>query len=275
MTTDNLIRVVEIYPAIEGEGMMTGTPEIILRLFGCNLTCDYCDEERAWKDGILHPEEIQLFSTGEALLTRIQQVQREVEWPIEWISITGGEPLARPVEQLIQIVTALKSVGYKVAIQTNGSLARPALFPLVDFWSVTPTLNSSGHSILTRPKYLSTVEQFLGQMRAVIVNRDMVRGQLKFVLGSDEDIAEADTLVDKWEDGLLGPGKVPIIVQPMWPRMKSATADNQRGEWETDLTVRTNAAIFSRHPTVLKWPRVRVMLQQHKMIHGPDSEGSM
>lgn len=280
---NDLIRVVEIYPAIEGEGIMTGTPQVIVRFQGCNLSCAFCDEERTWKEGILNPEDIQLFSNGEALLTRIEQVVREAGHPIEWISLTGGEPLARPVEQLIQVVTALKQARYKVAVQTNGSIPRPHLFPLVDFWSVTPTLSSSGHSILLRPAYMRAVEQILAQMKNVIINRDRVRGQLKFVIGSDEDIDEASELVDRWSGGLLDNANVPIIVQPVWEREPKldggglpvpnpATAENPKGDWMPIEHMQRSADILSRHPLILNWPRVRIMLQQHKVIHGTNAK---
>ena len=37
-------RVVEVFSSIQGEGVCLGHRQIFVRLGGCNLHCDYCDE---------------------------------------------------------------------------------------------------------------------------------------------------------------------------------------------------------------------------------------
>ena len=39
--------VVEIFSGIQGEGIHVGRRQIFLRLAGCNLRCDYCDQPEA------------------------------------------------------------------------------------------------------------------------------------------------------------------------------------------------------------------------------------
>jgi 7-carboxy-7-deazaguanine synthase len=44
--TANLI---EIFSAIQGEGVNVGTRQIFVRFGGCDLRCHYCDSEHTWQ----------------------------------------------------------------------------------------------------------------------------------------------------------------------------------------------------------------------------------
>ena len=37
------IKISEIFFSIQGEGVLIGTPTVFIRLYGCNLRCDWCD----------------------------------------------------------------------------------------------------------------------------------------------------------------------------------------------------------------------------------------
>ena len=37
------IKLSEIFFSIQGEGVLIGTPTVFIRLYGCNLRCDWCD----------------------------------------------------------------------------------------------------------------------------------------------------------------------------------------------------------------------------------------
>jgi 7-carboxy-7-deazaguanine synthase len=44
------VRIVEIYRSLQGEGLLTGTPSVLVRASGCNLRCWFCDTPYAsWK----------------------------------------------------------------------------------------------------------------------------------------------------------------------------------------------------------------------------------
>ena len=39
----NIIKINEMFPAIQGEGLTNGLPVYFVRTSGCNLNCDFCD----------------------------------------------------------------------------------------------------------------------------------------------------------------------------------------------------------------------------------------
>ena len=42
-----MMKVVEIFKSIDGEGKRAGLPTTFIRLHGCNLSCSYCDSKYA------------------------------------------------------------------------------------------------------------------------------------------------------------------------------------------------------------------------------------
>lgn len=99
-------RVNEIFYSLQGEGFHTGRPAVFLRLSGCNRMCPFCDTDHSRHT---------LMSAGEI----IEKLSR---YPSKFLVITGGEPML----QLDDALTgALKSAGYYIAVETNGSLPVP------------------------------------------------------------------------------------------------------------------------------------------------------
>ena len=110
----HILAVQEIFKTFQGEGPYTGWPAIFIRLGGCNLACHFCDTE---------------FDTDsswvlEDILTKVTMFSKnnknELTHPL--IVLTGGEPLRQPLEALCK---KLLSQGYKIQIETNGTLFRP------------------------------------------------------------------------------------------------------------------------------------------------------
>ena len=96
-------KVSDIFYSIQGEGYFTGRPAIFIRLYGCNLSCSFCDEE-------LHKTRFQVF-TIDKILASISK------FDCKFVVITGGEPSIRDCNPLI---LALKDRDYWVAVETNG-----------------------------------------------------------------------------------------------------------------------------------------------------------
>ncbi len=110
-----LYRVNEVFYSLQGEGVLAGTPMVFLRFSQCNLRCTIatvgfdCDTE---------------FESGVVLTLEqvLQRVQAENPYGAEWVLFTGGEPALQVDTPLI---TALHDAGYRLAIETNGTIKLP------------------------------------------------------------------------------------------------------------------------------------------------------
>lgn len=101
-----MIKIAEIFKSIQGESSYAGFPCTFVRLSGCNLRCTYCDTIYALKEG------------SEMSETDIMNMIKKMG--INIVEFTGGEPLLqKPVYPLI---TRALNEGYKVLIETNGSI---------------------------------------------------------------------------------------------------------------------------------------------------------
>ena len=98
-------KVNEIFESWQGEGFHSGKRAIFIRLAGCNLKCSFCDTK--------HEKYIYLSEQG--ILKEIT----DKEYQADFIVITGGEPLTQIIEPLVLL---LKSEGFKIAIETNGTI---------------------------------------------------------------------------------------------------------------------------------------------------------
>ena len=95
----------EPYETIQGEGVLTGIPILVIRLTGCQLRCDYCDTKFAWNGG----KEI----SDEKIIEIIKKTNKK------WIMFTGGEPLEPfKISSITKIIEAVK--GKYFTIETNG-----------------------------------------------------------------------------------------------------------------------------------------------------------
>ena len=119
--------VKEIYFTLQGEGAQTGRPAVFLRFAGCNLwsgreqdrataQCRFCDTDFIGTDGPGGGS----FKDANALAAAVAE-----SWPgggAPLVVCTGGEPLLQLDEPLID---ALHDVGFRVAVETNGTLNAP------------------------------------------------------------------------------------------------------------------------------------------------------
>lgn len=101
-----MIKISEIFSSIQGESSHAGLPCTFIRLSGCNLRCMYCDTLFAFKEGYEMSEE--------DILKMIKKMG------LNLVEFTGGEPLLQ--ESIYPLITKVLDEGYKVLIETNGSI---------------------------------------------------------------------------------------------------------------------------------------------------------
>ena len=109
----SILEVKSVFPTLQGEGPYTGVPSVFVRLGGCNLACTFCDTE--FEDYKAMPLDELLAEVKE------KSLQGDV-WVRNLVVITGGEPLRQNITPFCE---ALIADGFKIQIETNGTLFRP------------------------------------------------------------------------------------------------------------------------------------------------------
>ena len=102
---NSIYKVNEIFYSLQGEGRHAGMAAVFVRLAGCNMGCKWCDSKYAQKINFL--------------LTPADILKEIKKYPAKTIIITGGEPTQQPLKALLK---ALKKAGYKIHLETNGSV---------------------------------------------------------------------------------------------------------------------------------------------------------
>jgi 7-carboxy-7-deazaguanine synthase len=174
------MRVSEIYESTQGEGFLTGTRSVFVRASGCNLRCWFCDTPYAsWQ-----PEGDD-FSVDEI----VDQVSR---FPCRHVVLTGGEPML--FAELIPLSERLHDLGYHITIETAGTLFLPVA---CDLMSISPKLSNSVPEPTQSPRWHKRHQRT--QFAADVVQRLVAdyRYQVKFVVSTQDDVAEVQRYLDK------------------------------------------------------------------------------
>jgi 7-carboxy-7-deazaguanine synthase len=101
-----VLRVSEIFYSLQGETSRSGFPTVFVRLTGCPLRCGYCDTTYAFQGG--------------ERLTVAEILARVAQYPVRYVTLTGGEPLAQ--REALGLLRALCDAGYDVSLETSGAL---------------------------------------------------------------------------------------------------------------------------------------------------------
>jgi len=130
--------VKECFLTLQGEGAQSGSRAVFLRFAGCNLwsgreedrasaQCRFCDTDFIGTDG----EGGGKFTSAEALAGHVAALWGDGD-DQRLVVITGGEPMLQLDRVLVE---ALQARGFRVAVETNGTL--PAVEGL-DWICVSP-----------------------------------------------------------------------------------------------------------------------------------------
>jgi 7-carboxy-7-deazaguanine synthase len=128
------LKISEIFVGVQGEGCNVGTPMVFIRLFGCTMGCTFCDTKYSWNRNGYGKEEM-----VEMSVSQILDAVRKFD--ARWVCITGGEPLEQEISSLCSV---LKGLGYKLALETNGSKSAYGLPLLFNWITVAPKKHYGG-----------------------------------------------------------------------------------------------------------------------------------
>lgn len=188
-----VLMVNEIFgPTVQGEGPSAGQLAMFVRLYGCSLSCRWCDTAWTWDAARFDLAGEQHPMTVNAVL---QQLRGQMPG---LVVITGGEPLLQQdgLATLAEGITSARVAG-RVEVETSGTIPPwPALTAAVTAFNVSPKLAHSGlrRSQRIRPEVL---RQFAATGKAVF----------KFVACGLEDLDEISEIV-------TASGLAPVWVMP-------------------------------------------------------------
>ena len=185
------IKVSEIFTSFQGEGPYVGTPATFLRLYGCNLNCQWCDTD------ISTYEMLSVDDVAEIILTQMEFNN------IKTLIITGGEPTLQ-MEEIKRLIKELPE-DIKIQMETNGSLFE--YIPEIEY-VISPKQDKEK----VFENYYSYENTFF-----------------KFVITSQEDIDEVISLKEKynydkaiWLQGEFSrDGEMADLIRENFPRLEN------------------------------------------------------
>ncbi|WP_299489787.1 7-carboxy-7-deazaguanine synthase QueE [Acaryochloris sp. IP29b_bin.137] len=138
------VNLVEIFSAIQGEGLNVGTRQIFIRFAGCDLRCHFCDSAHTWTpksscqiERTPGCRDFVRYSNPVTLAQILAWVQDQDQSGIhDSISLTGGEPLLQ-VAFLQELLPLLKQqTSLPIYLETGGHHPGPLEQLLPDLDSV-------------------------------------------------------------------------------------------------------------------------------------------
>ena len=154
-------RVSELFASIQGEGKFAGTPSIWVRVFGCNIDCEFCDTTYSWQSQYKndHPtySATQIFQQLKQLITNEYNPEGKLLNPLTGnyihLVFTGGEPMLKRYQlMMMKVLTLFSEENDRVnfTVETNGMLEICTEFKeflndndgIYPFFSISPKLKS-------------------------------------------------------------------------------------------------------------------------------------
>ena len=233
------IKIAELFYSIQGEGRYMGVPSVFLRTFGCNFTCSgfgmprgELSTEAEDISRVVHLynkyEELPLVSTGcdsyaswmpefkdlspmlttDAIAERIMEIIPHGEWQDEHLVITGGEPLLGWQRAYPDLLNHPKMSGLKeITFETNGTQKLTPEFK--EYLAQWHDLGSGEREITfsVSAKLPCSGEKWEDAICPEIVceYEDVGTAYLKFVVATEQDIADAERAIKEYRDaGFVG-----------------------------------------------------------------------
>lgn len=164
------MRVIEKFVSINGEGLRQGELAVFIRFANCNLRCSYCDTTYSFINPVYNDESI------DEIIDYIN------EQHVKNITLTGGEPLIQ--EDIDILINRLVELGYRVEIETNGSV------------DIKKYLNDKISFTLDYKLPTSLMEKFMLTDNYNYVTK---KDSIKFVCGDLNDLIKAKEIMIKYD----------------------------------------------------------------------------
>ena len=221
----------EIFYSIQGEGVNMGRPAVFLRLSLCNLACTWCDTKYTWDWEQYDPKE-------QIVEMSAKEIEREIlRYNCKHLVITGGEPMIQH-RQLTPLLKCLKNKEFQIEIETNGTIVpTPGFANLIEHWSVSPKLESSGNPLSSRENPKSY--QFFGNLPF---------SHFKYVIEKEDDLAEVQNIVQKYN---LPRQKIILM-----PQAKDRETLLKQSRWLVEVC-KSQGYSFSTRLQILLWGNKR------------------
>lgn len=176
------MHIAELFRSLQGEGRLTGTPSIFVRLSGCNLRCRFCDTRYAsWEpDG----EHLSI----EQVVARIQALAAPTPESVQGVGhvvITGGEPMIAP--ELVALCDAIHGLKMHITIETAATRYLPVA---CDLMSISPKLVNSTPTPEEGAEWISHHERNRYAPEVIERSNAEYDCQFKFVIDRIEDCRE-------------------------------------------------------------------------------------
>jgi len=252
-------RLIEVFSAIQGEGLNVGTRQIFIRFALCDLRCHFCDSAHTWNAPTTCKVErspglrdFEIHSNPVPLSILLEWIERQnLPFLHDSISLTGGEPLLH-APFLHEFLPQVRSLtGLPIYLETGGH--RPEqlamILPYLDAVGMDLKLPSvsgeehwQAHAKFLQLCHNSSLDVFV----KIIISQNTHSDELKQAALLIADISTT----------------IPVFLQPVTPLATSAQF--------------TPTPILAPTPDqVLMWqalmkefiPQVRVVPQTHKMLN--------
>ena len=146
-----------IFPTIQGEGVLVGTPSTFVRLWGCDFSCSWCDTKKSWEPGSSFVD-----VSPSAVLDEVKAAK------LRHVVITGGNPLLQG-DELGEVIKPLwLEGGYHVTIETQGSVFHPVVRH-ANLLSLSPKLHDWRQTALDDLLRLSSTHSTLMAQIKIVV----------------------------------------------------------------------------------------------------------
>jgi len=171
----------EIFYSLQGEGELIGVPSVFVRTSGCNLRCNWCDTPYAsWS-----PEGKQM--------TVVEIIDVVESHPSRHVVLTGGEPMIAP--EIHELAFQLQERRYHITIETAATI--PPRGIACDLASLSPKLAHSAPDARLDDTWRKKHEALRWQPEVVASWIAVGNYQLKFVVGSENDIQEIEAMIQE------------------------------------------------------------------------------